>query len=119
MWFEVPEEERPGRVLIREVKDSEITEAHIQATTTRPVDSPTGVVVEQTTAIGRVEDAMLCATVKNWEGFEDEKGKSMECTNLNKLRYAKEAPWFRPFIQQCARQATEIWNGNAEAAAEN
>ncbi len=106
MWFDVPPEQAPGRVLLRDVKDGEQITANLQATVRKTTRTSEGVVQEQITDLASESDSLLCLAIKDWEDFTDEAGEALPCTDANKRKFAAEG-WFRPWIAEKRNELAE------------
>ncbi len=58
-------------------------------------------------------------SVINWKGFHDVKGKSLPCSDPNKLEVLSEFDWFGDFVTECRDALAEEFEEEVEGADPN
>ncbi|SDO95875.1 hypothetical protein [Desulforhopalus singaporensis] len=120
VWFPYMDDEKEGRVLIQNLTDEDLSAIKSKALTERAVYDPerNTTVTERVfnQEVDRAETAIR--TVKDWEGFFDEDGVKMECTDQNKARWSCSSQ-FMVFINGKRKIVDEQARERAKAASKN
>ena len=119
-WFDVPQDESgETKVEILHLKPGEMAEIEAQANRIIGKQGKNGFETEVDFDYSARTKLLIEKCVVNWEGFLNEKGKPMKCTNPNKLKVLKEFSWFLEQIEAFRTELAETVAEEEEGAEKN
>jgi len=119
-WFVFPQDDTgETKVEIIHLKPGEI--ADIEAEANQIVGRQQGdeFVTEVGFNLGVRTKLIVKKTILHWEGFENENGKKMKCTDMNKIKVLREFDWFFEQIEKFREELAEEDKKEQEEAGKN
>ncbi|GFK95445.1 hypothetical protein NNJEOMEG_03308 [Fundidesulfovibrio magnetotacticus] len=112
VWYPVPGDPDGARVEVKYLTPGEEDDIREKMRPFRQTmkAAPDGTLQPEYEANANMGDrryAFIVAAVSNWEGFHDEKGQPLSCTDKNKIRVSRDWEGFGAFIGECRRDLAE------------
>jgi len=112
-WFEIPQDEDKGKLLIKHLTPGEIQDIVDEVMVQEIVyeqpeegEKPKGVMRQKNNRRLDRERTVL-ESVVDWKNFFDQDGKKMACDQANKLRAIRMIDGFAEFVAGCREKLTE------------
>lgn len=111
-WFDWPNDELGGRILIRHLKEGQVVDIHAKCAATRQTFGTKDKTMEAETHHDLLleRELVAVAAVGAWENFFDDAGTPLECTEANKRLFAREdgfSAQIRDFRDALAKRVEE------------
>ena len=119
MWFEWPDDQLGGRILVRHLKEGDIVAIHSKCSSadTSYVDGNSASVTSRHD-MGLERELVAVAAIAGWENFFDESGKPLECTAAHKRLFAMEDGFYGQ-LRKFRNELTRIVDEAEEKAKKN
>lgn len=119
-WFVLPQDASgQTKVKILHLKPGEVSD--IEAEVNQIVGKQEGekFVTEVGFDLAARSRAIIRKVIIGWEGFQDENGKEMKCTDFNKVKVLREFDWFFDQIEAFRNELAEEAEAEEEGAEKN
>lgn len=112
-WFDIPDDEYKGKILIRLPKGGEV-EAIKERTREMIMGQDGDMIVRQR----GTRESIIIAAVSDWSNFIDSEGEQLKCTAAN-IRVMCREDWFMEFVDGCLGDLEVIAKRNRESEQKN